>query len=335
MKPPKFAPPKFALISKWSVVALLALSGCTSDSPASTASDSGLIFEISSNEIQLLPAAAATPKSGAQAVGFDGANFTISDPSRIVALAPGSAEIIFALGYGEHLVGRDTTDNISELSEIEIVTETHSANLEKILAVNPTLVIVDSNSRPLDVIEKLLQADIQVALIPIASSVETAGIRIQEIAKILGDQSRADALNQSLTTTTFDKTKVRAAFLYLRGQSAVYLLGGTASGADAMITSAGGIDVGMTAGLAAFTPLTPESLAALNPNVIIVMSAGLQSVGGVDGLLNLPGVAQTDAAKNKSVISIEDSLFLSFGARTSQVIQKLNSAFVQISSTNA
>lgn len=326
---------KFSRFSALGITVLLALSGCASMNSAENSTASDLVFEISSTELQLQPAAAATPSSGAQAVGLDGSNFTVTDPSRIVALAPGSAEIVYALGFGKSLVGRDTTDNISELSDVEIVTETHSANLEKILSVNPTLLIVDANSRPIQVIEKLLEAEIQIAFIPVANSVETAAIRIQEIAKILGDPLRADALTQSLNTTTFDDTNVRAAFLYLRGQSAVYLLGGTASGADAMIASAGGIDVGMTAGLAAFTPLTPESLAALNPNVIIVMSAGLESVGGIDGLLNLPGVAQTDAAQNMAVISIEDSLFLSFGARTAQVIQALNNAFVQISSTNA
>jgi iron complex transport system substrate-binding protein len=41
-----------------------------------------------------------------------------------------------------------------------------------------------------------------------------------------------------------------------------------------------------------FTPMTAEAIATLNPDVFLVMSKGLESVGGVDGLVQLPGIAQ-------------------------------------------
>ena len=74
------------------------------------------------------------------------------------------------------------------------------------------------------------------------------------------------------------------AFLYLRGTSAVYLIGGQGSGADDLIASAGGVDVGAESGLDAFVPLTPEALVAADPDTILVMTKGLESVGGIDGL---------------------------------------------------
>jgi iron complex transport system substrate-binding protein len=119
---------------------------------------------------------------------------------------------------------------------------------------------------------------------------------------------------------------LRVAFLYLRGTSAIYLLGGKGSGADDLITRAGGVDVGAEAGLPPFTPLTAEALANLNPDVILVMTKGLESVGGVAGLTQLPGVAQTSAGREGRVIAVDDTVLLSFGPRTSALVQLMAKA---------
>ena len=55
------------------------------------------------------------------------------------------------------------------------------------------------------------------------------------------------------------------------------------------------MDAGTAIGLAKFRPLTSEGLINAAPTCILVMSGGLESVGGVDGLLKLPGVGQTPA----------------------------------------
>ena len=61
------------------------------------------------------------------------------------------------------------------------------------------------------------------------------------------------------------------------------------------------------------------------------MIAGLESVGGVSGLVELPGVAQTSAGKNRRVVAVDDSLLLSFGPRTPALINELAAAFSSIS----
>ena len=75
--------------------------------------------------------------------------------------------------------------------------------------------------------------------------------------------------------------------------------------------------------------MTSELIASLNPDVILVMSKGLKSVGGLKGLVELPGVAQTDAGKNKRVIAVDDSLLLSFGPRTPDLLSKLSAAMAK------
>ena len=74
--------------------------------------------------------------------------------------------------------------------------------------------------------------------------------------------------------------------------------------------------------VSAFTDETRDIVSAA-PDVILVMSKGLESVGGIDGLLDLPGVAQTPAGRDRRVIAVEDGLLLSFGPRTDAVVQSL------------
>ncbi|HNM79212.1 MAG TPA: hypothetical protein PKI89_12645 [Tepidiformaceae bacterium] len=59
------------------------------------------------------------------------------------------------------------------------------------------------------------------------------------------------------------------------------------------------------------------------PDVILVLSAGLASVGGVDGLLQIPGMAQTPAGQNKRVVDFDDQYLLGLGPRAGQALMDL------------
>ena len=118
----------------------------------------------------------------------------------------------------------------------------------------------------------------------------------------------------------------RVAFLYLRGGAGVYLMAGDGSGADAMIEAIGAEDAGTAIGLSAFRPLTSEGLINAAPDVILVMTEGLASVGGVDGLLGMPGVAQTPAGQRRRIVAMDDGALLSFGPRSGQAVTALAEA---------
>ena len=60
------------------------------------------------------------------------------------------------------------------------------------------------------------------------------------------------------------------------------------------------------------------------------MTKGLASVGGVVGLTELPGVAQTPAGRDSHIISVDDSLLLSFGARTPSLLTELAGALNEV-----
>lgn len=255
---------------------------------------------------------------------------------RIVALANGAAELIAAMGYRENLVGRDIASTTAELKKIPIVTSGHQVIPETIIALQPTVVIIDQTTGPSSAITKLKGAGIRIVSVSQSWNLVDLITKIAEIGAALGTPKSADRLrtlltesiskNQVIASTSSRKLKI--AFLYLRGTSAIYLVGGKGSGADFLISSTGNIDIGAQQLDKPFSPLTAETMAQLNPDLILVMIGGLESVGGVSGLVNLPGIAQTNAGKNHQVVAVDDSLLLSFGPRTPSLLEKLTSAFV-------
>jgi iron complex transport system substrate-binding protein len=253
--------------------------------------------------------------------------------SRVVVLANGVAEIIKALNAQSIIVGRDISSTEDSLSDIPIVTSGHQVLPEKVIALKPDLVLIDASTGPKAAIETIKSAGITVIETPESWSLKDLPIKVRAVGRAIGAQEQAEKLvqqlNDSLNASAI-KNSPRVAFLYLRGTSSVYLIGGAGSGADSLLAAIGAIDVGAQTLDRPFNTLTAESLAELNPDVILVMSKGLQSVGGIDGLLKLPGVAQTRAGKNSAVIDVDDSLLLSFGPRTPSLVDALAKAISKV-----
>jgi iron complex transport system substrate-binding protein len=251
--------------------------------------------------------------------------FRADAPERIVSLATGVGETLVALGALDRVVGRDETSDLPELSDVPIVTQAHDVSAERILALRPDLVIVDSAVGPPEALDQLRVTGVRIIEVPEAWTINDIAPRTAAVAEAIGATEVTIPQIRSVQANT--DTKPTVAFLYLRGTAAIYLLGGAGSGADALITEAGGIDVGAAAGYPPFTPLTAEALASANPDILIVMTKGLESVGGIDGLIKLPGIAQTTAARNRAVIAVDDGVLLSFGPRTPALVEQLSTAF--------
>jgi iron complex transport system substrate-binding protein len=256
------------------------------------------------------------------------------DVHRVVALANGAAEIISALGLKEILIGRDIASTDADLKSIPIVTSGHQVIPEKIISLHPDLVIIDKSTGPQSALDSLRTAGIRVVQTPEAWTLTDIPSKVIAIAKATGvDQTGAQLVSAMAIPNISHSAlaKKRIAFLYLRGGSAIYLIGGKGSGAGSLISAIGAVDVGAQKLQNPFNALTSEEMVALNPDVILVMTKGLQSVGGVSGLVALPGVAQTYAGKNKRVIAVDDSLLLSFGPRTPDLLKKLSAAVQKVS----
>lgn len=248
--------------------------------------------------------------------------------SRVVALANGSAEIIASLGHLDILVGRDIASDVTSLESVEVVTSGHQIVSEKILSLNPDLVIIDALSGPSSALVALESAGIRIVKISEAWKLDEIDRKVSEIAQAIGAVDDGKNLIAALQITTSSVKQIpagtRIAFLYLRGGSAIYLIGGKGSGTDSLISAIGGVDAGAQKFENPFTPMTAEAVATLNPEVFLVMSKGLESVGGIDGLVQLPGIAQTQAGKNRAIVAVDDSLLLSFGPRTYSLLVALS-----------
>lgn len=254
---------------------------------------------------------------------------------RVVALANGSAEILTAMGMRKFLVGRDVASTESALATVPIVTSGHQVIPEKIISLKPDVVLVDSATGPSSALSVLRKSGIALKEISEAWTLTDIYKKVTAIGEALGSPLTASQLNSQIANSIKNAklnsgVQPRIAFLYLRGTSSIYLMGGPGSGADSLISAAGAIDVGAESLSHPFNSLTSEALVAANPDILLVMTKGLESVGGVDGLIALAGVAQTAAGKHRRIISVDDSLLLSFGPRTPSLLSALSAAIASV-----
>lgn len=53
------------------------------------------------------------------------------------------------------------------------------------------------------------------------------------------------------------------------------------------------------------------------------MTKGLESVGGPEGLVKIPGVAETPAGMDRRIVSVDDGVLLNYGPRTDEVLRSV------------
>ena len=295
-------------------------------------------------DLQCLAAQAPLPPPNPQlpglGVSLSETEVAIESVARIITVAPGTAEIVWSLGLGDSIVGKDLVSVFPNSDSIVTVNPGHELALETVLSLKPTVVIADSSGDSSVELEKLVELGIPVVVIPDATSLAEINPRVSSVARALGVIDAGNSLTNQIdanlkNVTTMASSELRIAFLYLRGNAGIYLIGGEGSGADSMITALGATDVGTQLGISGFAPLTAESLAKANPNVILVMNKGLESVGGIEKLITLPGVSSTTAAKNRAIIQADDRALLSFGPQTPNVISCLANQLVQVGTTSS
>ncbi|MCM2390998.1 heme/hemin ABC transporter substrate-binding protein [Streptomyces albipurpureus] len=310
----------------------LTASGCGGDS-ASTAQKGGPTASAAPDRVELL-ATEPKPEYPVTVSSADGRKVTITSGDRIVPLTGSLSEIVFSLGLGEQVVARDVTATFEQAEKLPVVTRGHDVSAESVLSLKPTIVLAETTSGPAESIQQIRDAGVPLVVVKTAKSLADVGTRIDAVARTLGvpdsgaelkkrTESRITAVQQDIPQQT-DGKKPRVAFLYLRGTASVYLLGGSDSGAASLLEAAGALDAGKESGLKKdFTAITSEALAKAAPDAILVMSKGLDSVGGVDGLVKIPGVAQTPAGMDRRVVSVPDGVLLNYGPRTDQVLKSL------------
>ncbi|WP_235866274.1 heme/hemin ABC transporter substrate-binding protein [Serinibacter arcticus] len=268
-----------------------------------------------------------------------GTEVTVTDASRILALDiyGTTARTVAELGLGDNLVGRDTSSTFPEVADLPLVTGNgHELNAESILALDPTVIITDSSLGPWDVVLQMRESGIPVVVLDSGRSLETTGDLVRDVADALGVSEAGELLAErtdaevaaitaeiaAIAPTGEDRLKI--AFLYVRGGSGIYYLFGGESGTGAIIDALGARDIATEIGWTGMKPVTDEGLISMQPDLLLVMTKGLESAGGVDGLLeSVPAIAQTPAGQNRRIVDMADSQVLSFGPMTADVLEAL------------
>jgi len=275
-------------------------------------------------------------------VGADGVVVDATDTSRIVTLSGDLTEFVYALGHGESIVATDVTTVAPE--EAVFLPKAGIGRFltpEGVLKHDPTLVIGDTQTAPAAAIEQIRAAGIPVAILDVPTTFEGLYSKVDQLGVLLGSAEAAQQLRDQMRTDIEAASAVpadgdprpRIAFVYTRGPD-VMLLFGAEMTTTPVIEAAAGIDAGVEAGVVGTVDVTPEALAAAAPDVIIVPAEGYEVLGGIDGLLAIPGISATPAGATGAVLAYPEGDFLTFGPRIAQSIQRLVSDLEYMSDTS-
>lgn len=321
----------FGLLAKITGLSLMIclLSSCSTSEFSSIANSAKPNSQVNLECLgELKPMKRPVPDLPVSEISVTGESVLVTSVDRVVSLAPAAAEIVWALGLSDLIAGKDLVSIYPGSEKVPTVNPGHEVSIETVLSLEPSIVLADTSDENSEAVAKLTELGIPVVAIPEATSVSEISPRIFAVAnalgvKVVGDELAASTEAKLSEVGTNSVNEKKIAFLYLRGNAGVYLIGGKGSGADSIISALGARDVGTELGIEGFAPLTAEALAKANPDVLMVMNEGLKSVGGLEKLLGLPGVSSTSAGQNSAVIQADDRALLAFGPQTPSVISCL------------
>ena len=252
-----------------------------------------------------------------------------ADTSRIVTLGGSVTEIVYALGAGDQVVGVDASSvHPTAATEKPSVGYFRKVPAEGVLSLNPSLVLALEGTGPPTVFDQFRSAGVRTVQVPDTPSVAGAKQKIRKIGDLLGRSVQADSLIQAMERELEAARALRAEaastprvlFVYARG-SGTMNVAGRGTSAAAMIELAGAENA--ITGFEGFKPMSAEAVVEAEPDVILALTRGLESIGGEKGLLEQPGIPLTPAGKNKRIAAMDDLLLLGFGPRLGTAVKRL------------
>ncbi len=249
-------------------------------------------------------------------------------PQRIISLAPSNTEILFAIGAGEQIVGRDALSDFPE--EAKAVTDIGSTfealNTELIVSLEPDLVLAAEINTP-EQVKQLEDLGLTVYYLKNPLTLEEMYANLELLAQITGHQEEASALVESL------KARVAAVDEKIAPISSrfsvFYELDATdpakpfTAGKGTFITQlidrAGGYNI--ASDLEGYPQMSLEQVVAADPAFIILGDARY----GVspESIAQRPGWENLSAVKNGNVLPFNDDLVSRPGPRLVDALEEL------------
>ncbi|WP_424969294.1 heme/hemin ABC transporter substrate-binding protein [Dinoroseobacter sp. S76] len=253
---------------------------------------------------------------------------------RVLTIGGALTEIVYALGEEGRLVGRDATSTYPPAAEdLPDVGYMRALSPEGVLSLAPDLIIADEGAGPAEALDVLTSARVPIVFVRDEPSADGLIAKIDQVAEALGVPERGaelaaqvradlDAAKAQVAELAGDRPK-RVLFI-LSTQGGRILASGTETAAAAMIELAGGVNA--NTGFDGYKPLTDEAVAAMAPDLILMMARGGDHGMATDALLALPALAATPAARTRAVVQMDGLFLLGFGPRTAQAVRDLSGA---------
>lgn len=256
---------------------------------------------------------------------------TATAAERIVSIGGDVTEIAFALGAGDEVVARDSTSlHPTAVTQLPDVGYMRQLNAEGILALKPTLVLASELAEPALALQQVEQSGVKVVRVPGDSTLDAVPQKISVIAAAVNRAAQGQQLTeryrQQLAAVAKTPLPVKVLFVMSHGGISP-MAAGQHTAADAVINAAG-LKNAMQ-GFTRYRPLSQEGVIASQPDLLLITTDGVSSIGGMEKLWQLPGLALTPAGKNHRILVIDDMALLGFGLETPAALQKLRNAAEQ------
>ncbi len=273
------------------------------------------------------PVLTATPSAAPTATAIiltDGLNRTVklnSPSQRVVSLAPSNTEILYAIGAGAQVVGRDSfSDYPAEVKSVQdIGGSMDQYNTEAITALHPDLVLAGGINPP-ELVASLEKLGLTVYFLPNPTTLEEMYTNLETVGKLTGHGSAADTLVASLKSRV---AEVDAKIATVTTRPTVYYeldatdptkpyTAGPGSFVDALIQRAGGVNFGAQLP-SQYAQISLEQLLVVNPDFIIL---GDSAYGATPASVKQrSGWDNLGAVKNGNIFPFDDNLVSRPGPR--------------------
>ncbi|MDK2821537.1 MAG: cobalamin transport system substrate-binding protein [Clostridia bacterium] len=240
-------------------------------------------------------------------------------PQRIISLAPSATEILFALGLGDKVFGvTKYCDYPPEAKTKEVIGGFSDPNMEKILSLNPDLVLATTMHEK--AVKDLESVDIPVIVLD-AKTIEGVMENITLVGKATGHEKEANEVVasmkekvQKVVEKVKDIPEEDKPTVYYEVFSEPIMTAGPKTIIHDLITQAGGINIGADAETD-YVEYSVEVLLRKNPEVMIAPDLHGSNTATLENVKKRPGWADISAVKNGKVYILEDDLITLPGPR--------------------
>lgn len=253
---------------------------------------------------------------------------TKSDAQRIITAGSAITETVCALGDCDKIIASDRTSLYpASIQQLPSIGYRSGINAEGIISLNPDMVIAEKGYVEDVVLNQLSSSGIKLVIVDRKLNFVDTKKFIAQISSVLGREEEGKKLVVKIESELAEATEMlqntkstpKALCIYNRGIATISI-GGKGTFGE-ILNYAGAENV--FADIEGYKPLNTEELIAANPDYLVMVSTGYESVGGMDGVLKVPGVDQTFAGKKKQIIAIESLKLTNFGPRFGEAVKEL------------